>query len=149
MIKIVIGEKFENQKFEFRETCFGIYEKDGKMLLVNKKNQFSFVGGGIDEGETKEECLKREFLEESGYTITKIEPLCIVDCFWLAGGQWPMESLVNFFVVNIDEKNVKEEIEDDHTPAFVDINEVKKLLPLPYHQKGLEIYFETKEQNEN
>ena len=60
MEKITIGEKLEDKKYDFRETCFGICVKDDKMLLVKKNEQFSFIGGGIEKDETQEECLKRE-----------------------------------------------------------------------------------------
>jgi nucleoside triphosphatase len=54
-----------------------IFSKDGKFLLgKNRKGgvyEGSFVvpGGGIDDGETKEEALRREILEETGLDINK------------------------------------------------------------------------------
>ena len=104
MEKIVIGEKLEGRKYDFRETCFGICVKDGKMLLVKKKEQYSFVGGGVENGETHEECLKREFIEESGYEIESIKPFVTVDCFWLAAGKYPLESLANFYIIEVGKK---------------------------------------------
>ena len=145
MNKITIGNKDSNLKYDFRETCFGIYEKDNQFLLVNKNNQYSFIGGGIDKDETYDECLKREFLEESGYKIKKMEPLCTIDCFWLAGDKWPLESLVNFFVVDLDLDDVSSPTEKDHIPSFLKKEEVMDLLPLPYHKKGFEIYLEKKD----
>jgi len=52
-----------------------IFSKDGKLLLgKNRKGgvyEGSFVvpGGGVDEGETKGEALRREILEETGIDI--------------------------------------------------------------------------------
>ena len=89
---VKIGNKFES-KYDFRETCFGIVEIDNKFLLVNKKGQYSLVGGGIEHNETCEECLKREFLEEVGFRVIEIKDLVCVDCFWLAAGKYPLESL--------------------------------------------------------
>jgi len=144
MDKIIIGEKNPDYKYDFRETCFGIYEKDDQLLLVNKHGQYSLVGGGVEHGESKEDCLIRECKEESGYTITKLTPLCTIDCFWLAGDKWPLESLVNFFIIEVDEANISKPSEADHTISFVDKKDVMALLPLPYHKKGLEIYFDKK-----
>lgn len=141
MEKIVIGEKLENKKYDFRETCFGICVKDGKMLLVKKKEQCSFVGGGLEDGETHEACLKREFIEESGYEILNISPFVTIDCFWLAAGKWPLESLANFYVVEVGNK-ICEPTEEGHVVVEATLSEVKDLLPLPYHQKALELYFE-------
>lgn len=52
-----------------------IFSKDGKLLLGKNRSggvyEGSFVvpGGGVDEGETKLEALKREMLEETGINI--------------------------------------------------------------------------------
>lgn len=66
METIVIGKEFQSH-YSVRETCFGIVKKDNTLLFVNKNNQYSLVGGGIEKGETFIDCLKREFLEEAGY----------------------------------------------------------------------------------
>ena len=135
----VIGDKFET-KFSYRETCFGIVRKDNKILLVNKNNQYSLVGGGLEANENFSECLKREFLEESGYNVTSAQELVCIDCYWLAAGKYPMLSRVNVFEVEVDLMNKKEAIEDDCYIEWVNINECVSLLPLPYHKKALEYY---------
>ena len=53
MNTIQIGEPFKT-KYDYRETCFGIVEINGKLLLVKKNDQYSLIGGGIEEKETKE-----------------------------------------------------------------------------------------------
>ena len=139
MEKIVIGEKLENTKYDFRETCFGICVKNGKMLLVKKKGQYSFVGGGIENGETKEECLKREFIEESGYELLSAEPFVTIDCFWLAAGKWPLETLANFYIVKVGNK-LCEPTEEGHVVEEIKLEKVDEILPLPYHKKALELF---------
>jgi 8-oxo-dGTP diphosphatase len=139
MKTITIGEKFDDCKFDFRETCFGMCEKDGKMLLVKQNGDFSFIGGGIEENETHEECLKREFIEESGYEILDVKPFVTIDCFWLAAGKWPMESLAHYDIVKVGNK-ICEPTEAGHEPQIVGIDEVFNLLSLPYHKKALECF---------
>ena len=145
MKTITLGEKFVNKKFDFRETCFGICERNGQILLTKKtkKNEIAMVGGGIEKDETHENCLKREFLEKSGYSIESIDELCTIDCFWLAGGEWPMESLASFYVVKLSEE-ADIPTEDGHEPIWVPINEVENLLPLPYHKEGIRQYLSMK-----
>lgn len=141
MKKIIIGEKVECKKYDFRETCFGICQKNGKILLVKKNEQYSFIGGGIEKDETYEQCLRREFIEESGYQILKIEPFVTIDCFWMAAGKWPLESLANFFIVELGEK-ICEPTEEGHVTEEVNLQNARNLLPLPYHKKALELFIE-------
>jgi len=141
MKRIIIGEKLEDKKYDFRETCFGICIKDGKMLLVKKKEQYSFIGGGIEKGETHEQCLRREFIEESGYELLKLEKFVTIDCFWLAAGKWPLESLANFYIVEVGQK-VCEPTEEGHIVEEIKIEDAENLLPLPYHKKALELFLQ-------
>lgn len=108
------------------------------MLLIKKDEQFSFIGGGVEKGETLKESLKREFVEESGYELSKIEPFVTVDCFWLAGGKWPLESLAHFFIVELGRKGCKPT--EGHVIEEIKIEEVESFLPLPCQKKALELF---------
>jgi len=54
---------------------------EGKIFLLHRedipklveRNTWSFVGGGVEEGETPEEALIRETKEEIGYDLEKME----------------------------------------------------------------------------
>lgn len=142
MKKIVIGENFQGRKYDFRETCFGFVKNDRQLMLVEKDGQFSFVGGGIESGESKEQCLRREFLEESGFEIKSFVPLFVIDCFWLAAGRWPLESLANFFLIEIDFSQNPHPRDDRHKVHFVSFEQASDLLALPYQKKALEMYLE-------
>lgn len=140
--RITIGKPFDG-KFDFRETCFGICEINNQILLVKKDNQYSLVGGGRENGESMEECLRREFLEETGYSLKLIEPFMVVDCFWLAANKYPLETLANIYIVEIDEKTKIDAVEKDkHQLEFVDKDKVLDLLPLPYHKRAIKHYLE-------
>lgn len=54
---------------------YGIYIKNNAVLLIKKSRgpytgMYDLPGGKIEAGETIEECLKREFIEEVGCEIT-------------------------------------------------------------------------------
>ena len=60
-------------------TTLCYLEKDGRYLMLHrtkKKNDMNHdkyigVGGHLEQGESPEECILREVLEETGYTLTR------------------------------------------------------------------------------
>jgi 8-oxo-dGTP diphosphatase len=62
-------------------TC-AVIERDGKILIARRKSgdqmagKWEFPGGTIESGETPEQCLKRELLEELGVEIVIEEFIC-------------------------------------------------------------------------
>jgi 8-oxo-dGTP diphosphatase len=78
-LRNVPEEEFE--KYSVRETSRGILlDKDGKIgvVYIPKYDVYQLVGGGIDEGETKEEGLRRESKEEAGVEIEIISGLGLI-----------------------------------------------------------------------
>jgi len=46
-----------------------VFDRDGRLLVVEEDGRLYLPGGGLDPGETPEQALAREFVEETGYTI--------------------------------------------------------------------------------
>lgn len=80
----------------------GICIRDNSILLVNhtslnKENKLWMPpGGGLEFSETIEQCLQREFLEETGYKIAKSSFFCIHEHI-----APPLHAIEHFYEVSI------------------------------------------------
>lgn len=93
---------------QLRVRVCGICVENNKILLINhsglnESNEFwSPPGGGLQFGETIEECLKREFLEETN-TIVSVGNLLKVREFM----NLPLHAIEIYYVVKIESGEVK------------------------------------------
>lgn len=85
-----------------------LFNNENKIGILHKKNknEYKLIGGGVDEGESLEEALLRETLEESG---------CIIDTPQLLGYIEEYRSKMNFKQTSyIYSANVKEDTKQLH-----------------------------------
>ena len=134
---VIIGKKKKDIKYDFRETCFGICYKNNEIYLTEKRKEVYLIGGGIEKGESDEECLKREFLEETGLEIAEITKLCDIDCFWYTKNKKNMESLTHIYIVEITE-HINTPLEAESKLIKMSLNKAKEALELPYQKRALE-----------
>lgn len=122
--------KKEGVEYFFRECCYGIAEKDGKLMLVysDKDKNYSVPSGGIEKGEDLVSALKREFLEETGYTVTKAEHFIDVHSSGRNNKNVYVEQFSHIFKVEVDEDSKTNPLEDWHTAEFYTKEEVKSLV---------------------
>lgn len=68
---LAVTAKFEVDQSEVDDVAIALIEQDGKVLFVYQKEeeQYFFVGGGVEAGETLEEALVRECREELGVEV--------------------------------------------------------------------------------
>lgn len=83
IISVIIMEKilekinannFEPRDYGSRPTVKVVILNDNKEVVSFKRNHF-LIGGGIENGESREEAISRECLEEIGAVIEIIQPL--------------------------------------------------------------------------
>ena len=128
-----------------RNTTLCYIEKDGQYLMlhrIKKKNDVNHdkwvgVGGGFEDGESPEECVIRETLEETGLTLTSYEYRGIVT---FVSDKWETEYM-HLFIGKDFEGEIKEC--DEGVLEWVDIPSVRNL-PL---WEGDKIFFDLLEKN--
>ena len=85
--------------------------------------------------------MKREFIEESGLTITNCYEFITIDCFWVTRNNLNMESLANFYIVEVSDEIV-EPTEEGSTLVTVKKEDILSKLALPYHKEAIKLYLE-------
>ena len=130
MTKTIVqyGKTYTFPPERVRPSARALIIKDGKILLTHEKNTGVYMspGGGLEIGETLEECCKRELREETGYEISVKEPFISVD-------EYSFETLYksNYFICEITgecEQSLTE-IETEHgaVPVWLDVKEAMEI----------------------
>ncbi|MBQ8425395.1 MAG: NUDIX domain-containing protein [Clostridia bacterium] len=144
---------------EKRVSCRAIIiDRDKLVAMYREKNNkvyYTFPGGGINEGESETECVKRECLEEFGIIVVPVRKLFILEdaktiqhyylCNWTDGALGMgdgeefsigydngiyMPSLIpmsNVAKLPLVPSEIKDEVLAHYHNLFDDIDEVKKI----------------------
>ena len=146
-----IGEKENGVTYKKRRCAYAIIvrKEDAKIAIVeieDEKEYFLF-GGGIEANETHEQALKREMLEEAGYTIKNITYFnnCASYLYIETKGYLDIEATT--YIVELDEK-VVEPIEKDHKMIWIDPKEYQSKMYCVYQGYILEQFIERMELSE-
>ncbi|MFH1233252.1 MAG: NUDIX domain-containing protein [Patescibacteria group bacterium] len=104
-----------NKKNKIYIGIYGIFIKDGNILVINKSRgpymgKYDLPGGGLDFDETTEQCLEREIDEETGAKILNKEFFCYNEyrCQYRENGEYKnFHHLALYYIVDLDVANIK------------------------------------------
>ena len=97
---------------ERRASRAVVFDKDGKVALLHavKKHFHKLPGGGIEEGESIQEALRREASEEIGCEIENVRELGIVEEF---RGRFSVHQLSYCFLADLSGEKGTTHLEPD------------------------------------
>ncbi|MBZ2404941.1 NUDIX domain-containing protein [Liquorilactobacillus hordei] len=98
-------------------------------LIRTHEQQYFLPGGGIEKGETAEDALIREMLEETGYSIKNNYPFCHAQRYFVSTlpVKRPMLSDGYFFISQLDQR-IQKPTEKNNYFEWINIKECEKLL---------------------
>jgi len=145
-----------NQKNKnIRIGVYGLLILENKILMIKKsrgpyKGKYDLPGGKIEERESLETALKREFIEETGLEIEIKDFIANseVDEHYKndSGEDREIYLIGSYYFVNIKSGEIKEtpDGQDSLGAIFVDLNEIKKENTSRLSFEIIEKYAETK-----
>ncbi|WP_286308692.1 NUDIX hydrolase [Agromyces mangrovi Wang et al. 2018] len=127
-----------------RNIAVGLPVRDGHVLVLDGRDRVkdaSFhraLGGGIEFGETAEQALRREFVEELGVELGRVELLDVVQNIFTYEGR-PGHEIAHVYAVESDEidripLDARLHVLDEGSPVrWVPIRET----PHPFYPDGI------------
>ena len=116
-----INNKKVGIEYKIRKGAYAILKRneDEKIGIVTDGVYF-FLGGGVEEKETEIEALKRELIEETGYTIKNIVEFDEIGQYIFEKNKDGYMELCNYvYLAELDEKII-EPIEKDHVVLWIE-----------------------------
>ena len=143
-----IGSKKAGIQYKKRICAYAIIEriKDKKIAIATDKSDIYFLlGGGREEDELIEETLKREIIEETGYSLRDVELFDKINswCYNDKYGYLDVEATI--YIAKLDKK-ILEPIENDHRILWVSPLEYKDKLYHKYQRYILNKYILKREE---
>ena len=112
-----------NVNYIDRAGAYLIPFKDGKVGVVRTPKGYFLLGGGLDDGESHEECIKRECLEEIGYTVSVGNKICSAEMYCEHPTIGYFHPIQTYYVGELMEQ-VNVAVEDDHEFVWMDYDDV-------------------------
>ena len=143
---IQFGQLPKNMDCFTRPGSYGIISETGKVALVRiiGWGKYFLPGGGIDEGETPEEALRREAEEETGYSVEVGEKIGQAAVYVTAKNKRSYINLQGtFFAAKIIAQDLSLMVEEDHETVWLTQKEAVKVLHLESHRWALQQWMES------
>lgn len=133
------AETYSNPPERVRIAGRGIVVRDGKILLSHELNTGVYMspGGGLEEGESLEECCARELMEETGYEVKPLFQFLRINEF-----SFETEYVSNYFICEVtgEGKQILTKIEIEHgiVPEWVKIEDALAIFGT-YNEKAPDV----------
>ncbi len=119
----IFGRK-ENVVYNNRKGAYIIPICGTKIAVVRTPKGFFLLGGGAYENESDEQAIKRECLEETGYTVNIIQKLCSAEAYTKHPKIGYFHPIQAYYIGELLEK-VQEPIESDHELLWIEYEELR------------------------
>lgn len=132
MDEVIFGKKVDNVDYYERRAVYGIAINDeAKIATIKTPRGYFLPGGGIEKNESNEQCLAREFMEETGYEINVGGYIGNASLYHISKSRQHVFGIGYFYFVELNKKKSCG-IEDDHTLIWLDTSDCINKLNLEH-----------------
>lgn len=139
MLKNVFGKKLENEIYYDREAAYVVLIDKDKIAVVKTASGKLFLPGGkIEAGESLEECVIRECLEEMGAKIEVKQYFAIGERYFYHEASSRYSHAIGHFFYSDTYEIVGQPTEKDETLMWLSYDEAKEGFYHPHHKWAVE-----------
>lgn len=132
----IFGAK-ENAEYRDRKGAYVIPIKNDRVGIIQTPKGFFLLGGGLKDKETDEMCVKRECLEETGYTVSVNCKVCSAESYYLSPEIGYFHPIQTYYIGELLEKK-QISVEKDHKLVWFKYEDLKGKLFLEMQNWALE-----------
>ncbi len=129
----VFGNKIANCHYRYRKGVYAVTLLENKvMTVINSHGHYFLPGGGVEVGESNLNCLAREVLEETGYTLEKAKFIGNASNYFTSLKNNIIHNDGYFYLTSIGER-VQNPTETEYSMEWVDVKKSQSLLIHAHH----------------
>ncbi len=124
LVDKTFGEKVEGNAYYDRLGAYLICMDGDKAAVVKTPKGYFLLGGGLEGNENHMDCIKREILEETGFTANVHSYICSAEEYWLHKELGYFHPVQYYYYGELVEKIV-EPVEIDHKLEWISIEDIE------------------------
>ena len=121
-----------------RKGAYLIPVKGNKAAVIKTAKGYFLLGGGIENGETDEDCILRECLEEVGCEARVGKFVCSAESYTEHSDIGHFHPIQNYYLGEMS-RQIAEPKEKDHSLEWVEYKELKGKLFVPMQNWALDV----------
>ena len=117
-MKLQFGTARPGLDYIHRPAAFGLVEQDGKLACVRvdrgEGSYYDLPGGAVDDDETEQQAVVREFVEETGMTVRPVERIAEAGQYFRKSDGAPINNIGGLWIAERLSIDPVAKVEDDH-----------------------------------